>query len=388
MTPPRESRVAFRFAFLARHVRVLAVFFACQYVISAGTIFSEVPREVINRQPKYSGFKIKLAVGATIQESEHDEHLMFKYIWDIAVDSAGDIIVLDDKIVSKFSPIGEFISYIGSIGQGPGEFLSPWKIFISSSDILYINDQGHSIVSFFPSGKGFGLVRLSAPVPGFPLGMRSFVVDREGSFYHFVRDYDDSAPTTKLVKVDSSGKREKTIAVVPEGDVVVKGSAIGGVLGGVQHAYSQENLLCAVPNKQLCFATNTEYRISILDSQGNVSTILRKAESPKMISARERAHIGNGPDFVYPPHRPFIRSILADEKGRIWVIKRKSVLSTDANWEIDVFSNDGFYLFHFYLPCVPAVIRNGQIYSIIQSETSRVRIQCFKIVNYSEMKPS
>jgi len=72
-----------------------------------------------------------------------DENLAFDSPSDIAMDSAGNIYILDsgNQRIQKFSPEGKYLSTIGRKGQGPGEFASPSSLDIDSKGYLYVLDS-------------------------------------------------------------------------------------------------------------------------------------------------------------------------------------------------------------------------------------------------------
>jgi len=71
-----------------------------------------------------------------------DENLSFNSPSDIAMDSAGNIHILDsgNQRVQKFSPEGKYLATIGRKGQGPGEFNYPRSLDIDGQGNLYVLD--------------------------------------------------------------------------------------------------------------------------------------------------------------------------------------------------------------------------------------------------------
>jgi len=72
-----------------------------------------------------------------------DENLAFNSPSDIAMDSSGNIYILDsgNQRIQKFSPEGKYLATIGRKGQGPGEFASPSSLDIDSKGYLYVLDS-------------------------------------------------------------------------------------------------------------------------------------------------------------------------------------------------------------------------------------------------------
>lgn len=91
----------------------------------------------------------------------------------------------------------------------------------------------------------------------------------------------------------------------------------------------------------------------------------------------------------FPPHRPFFNTILADDKGRIYVERVKSILDKSEGIQFDIFSRDGYYLYKTDLPFSPELIKDGFLYYIHSTEeTGGIVLQRFKIHNWAEIKES
>ena len=66
-------------------------------------------------------------------------------------DSEGNIYVTDDRLhkVLKFDSSGNYLFQFGQRGQGPGDFMTPHKFFITKEDILIIGETGNMRFQFF-----------------------------------------------------------------------------------------------------------------------------------------------------------------------------------------------------------------------------------------------
>ena len=85
-----------------------------------------------------------------------DENLAFNSPSDIAMDSAGNIYILDsgNQRIQKFSPEGKYLTTIGRKGQGPGEFNYPGSLDIDGQGNLYVLDPFvKKIQVLSPQGK-------------------------------------------------------------------------------------------------------------------------------------------------------------------------------------------------------------------------------------------
>jgi sugar lactone lactonase YvrE len=87
-----------------------------------------------------------------------DENLAFNSPSDIAMDSSGNIYILDsgNQRIQKFNPEGKYLATIGRKGQGPGEFASPASLDIDSKGYLYVLDSSQRKLQILtPEGKEF-----------------------------------------------------------------------------------------------------------------------------------------------------------------------------------------------------------------------------------------
>jgi hypothetical protein len=85
-----------------------------------------------------------------------DENLAFNSPSDIALDSAGNIYILDsgNQRIQKFTPEGKYLATIGRKGQGPGEFNYPSSLDIDGQGNLYVLDPFvKKIQVISPQGK-------------------------------------------------------------------------------------------------------------------------------------------------------------------------------------------------------------------------------------------
>jgi len=85
-----------------------------------------------------------------------DENLAFNSPSDIAMDSSGNIYILDsgNQRIQKFTPEGKYLATIGRKGQGPGEFNYPSSIDIDGQGNLYVLDPFvKKIQVISPQGK-------------------------------------------------------------------------------------------------------------------------------------------------------------------------------------------------------------------------------------------
>lgn len=116
---------------------VMAIIAGSICLVSPGDLFLcrecpfTAPEEIVNKEAKYGEIQLDMKEEILLRESESDPHYMFgRDIWDFVVDSKGNIYLLDDERILKFDDKGKFVASIGKRGQGPGEFMSPRKLFL------------------------------------------------------------------------------------------------------------------------------------------------------------------------------------------------------------------------------------------------------------------
>lgn len=94
-------------------------------------------------------------------DSNDDNYLLFRPS-DVAVDSKGDVYVLDrgNNRIQKYNRKGEYLLTIGKEGQGPGEFMSPLRFSITKDDTIIVSDIQNSRFQLFSSdGENLGSYR-------------------------------------------------------------------------------------------------------------------------------------------------------------------------------------------------------------------------------------
>lgn len=81
----------------------------------------------------------------------------FDRIMDGALDSRGRLFVADDlsRSVKVFDSDGRFVQAVGRLGDGPGEFRSPWGVAVDQHDSLYVWDSVLGRISVFSPSLAF-----------------------------------------------------------------------------------------------------------------------------------------------------------------------------------------------------------------------------------------
>jgi hypothetical protein len=113
-------------------------------------------KTTFNKEPGlWSGDKrFKIVPGLVIGKEDRPEEYVLGRISGIAVNSDGDIYVLDNGYVrvQRYDSLGQYMQTIGSRGEGPGEFFFPTALALDNGGNLYVVDQS-AISIFGPDGK-------------------------------------------------------------------------------------------------------------------------------------------------------------------------------------------------------------------------------------------
>ena len=132
-----------------------------------------------------------------------------------------------------------------------------------------------------------------------------------------------------------------------------------------------------------------QLRIKYLARKGALSELFdRLSDIPKEVRPKAGETLNNiKKRFKFPPHRPFFSHIMSDDQERIYIIRQKSVLEKKESFDIEIFSKNGYYLYHARIPYYPNIINKGNFYTVFISEdTGEELVKRFKIKNWKQIK--
>lgn len=347
-------------------------------------------------EPVFGQLALNLTLDLSLG-SEEGENYLFYRIEDIGVDNRGNIYVLDagNYRIQKYASDGKHLQTIGRKGQGPGEFDTPYGMFVNEEGGIYIHD-GMRVKVFDRDGTYLREIVLESFT-------HDISADRDGNIWGIGRLPSEKGRTRSIVELNQAGKLEKIIADFPPPEVAIRSEGGRGVMFFIDHEYVQELYYIPIDTQSTLYAHSSEYGLHCLDMRGETELIIEKDESPSSISQREKDAIyETHSDFEkrwpkdvvrdairFPPHRPFFSKILADDKGRIYVQRVRSVLDRRTEIDFDIFSKDGYYLYQVSLPFSPDIIKNGYLYEIHpEEETEGIRINRYAVDNWQKIRES
>lgn len=339
-------------------------------------------------EPKYGDFSFDLQEDLVIGDAK-DEDYFFYRVTDLKVDEDGNIYVCDggNRRVLKYNNNGKYVKTIGRQGQGPGEYSFPSRLFLDDGGNPCVQG-GRSFIYYDQDGNFQKQVKLksfySRILPG-PQG--TFLGTTQPS------PRAEGGAKTSIVQIAENGESLRTIAEYP---VEYSKSKKAFVL----HWYTHRIAVSKRNKDGVYYGFSKDYRIHAADNMGKTVFSIVKEEDPTPISGEEKeltrekglfAAIGtNEPQeaIVFPGHRPFFSRFLTDDLGRLYVIRHRSILERDQSMRsVDVFSQDGFYLYSMKWPFIPSLIQDGFLYEVRENEeTGDVKILRHKINNWPEFK--
>jgi hypothetical protein len=317
-----------------------------------------VPRKGVPSTPV---LKEDLVIGA---ESGDDKY-MFSSLRTIRIDNDGNIYALDNKDINikVFDKNGVHLRTMGKRGQGPGEIQMPSAMSVSYA--------GHQIgILDIAANKFVVFTNTWECIKETPLGTYSLIsalMDDTGRIYGNSLVFSDNAVTTTLAKYDSGMKREATIAEISE-----------KIIGPKINALPTRIAFGLMSGDRLAWAFTEKYEISIVDSDSKTVRKIVKDCNRLRVTEKDKEDMikmewgDSPPDLVFPDSFPSFRSLIADEKGFIYV--RTYEKDDRDRYRYDVFDADGLYIARFFLPSSErlAEARSGKLYCLIEENEAGI----------------
>ena len=333
------------------------------------------------QEPLYGEIEFELEEDLRIG-SEDDDNYMFYHARQVEVDKNGNIFVIDTRNyrIQVFDNHGKYRMTLGREGQGPGEFQIPVRIRINENKgDIYVQDQAYTIEIFDDEGDHIGEFNLTVvPQEFWPYSADNFIAivsekKKDMEYSHI------------LCLLNSRGQIIKTFREAP------RVSAKIGNIGSLSTPFNNVLLLSKLDNKTYVYGYSPEYELIIIDIEGKVLLKIEKTEprpkyTKKEKEAYEKAEYGNI-EIILPENKPYIYSVLTDDKGRIYVQRNYISRSKLGSIKYDIFSKDGHFLYETSLPRYTYVIRNGFLYVRLEEDDEGLEcVKRFRIKNWDQIK--
>jgi hypothetical protein len=247
-----------------------------------------------------------------------DENLLLNSPRDAAIDSKGDIYILDSggNDIKKLNPGGEFITTIGQSGQGPGDFSFPYSIDIDKSGNLYVLDSSnHRIQILGTQGEMTKLIKLDRYRQNDIRVLHNGLIALGGRLdarWGWAPESDEKEELPKLIDLmDEEGKIKHSFGEMKDYE------------NRLVNWYSNEIVFDVDPEGNFYLDFVYQNRIEKYDPEGKIEWRADRVLNydTKVLDKGFIKRSEGGGISVQSPHMNTVsRSIGIDSKGRIWVL--------------------------------------------------------------------
>lgn len=280
-----------------------------------------------------SATEIQLTEELRVGGIDGPEEYTFGSVTTLAPAPDGSVVVADGQVpvIRRYDAAGQFIADVGRRGEGPGEYLSLDGLAALEDGRLVVWDGRLRRLSFFGAN---GIYTESASIPVGMGGWRGFVWSPQGDLFiraipetGFVETPDGTPADWSRVTLDGDIER---LAPVPIEERIGPRYVLAG-RGGYYYPFVTATLSAMSPDGSLYRVRNDEYAIYHVHPDGTETVIRRdeprvrlRSEEKAEWEARSESFAQRTPDrrsdfFPIPEVKPFIRELVVDIDGRLWV---------------------------------------------------------------------
>ncbi len=322
------------------------------------------------KEPIYGENVLILEEELIIEAKEtNQEEEMFQAIVSLAIDSQGNIYVLDKKAgnVKVFDVNGIFLKTIGRKGGGPGEFGTPESFVLNPDNELCVFDSGRRIIHIFDIDGEFKR-ELPASLPFFEGPKFTSKGEMVASYGGLGEE-----PYFVLKKFDLEMKPLLSFASIP----ILKLPKVHVFI-----YYAASDLKWDINYRDEIIwgiMTSPEYELFIHDKDGKYIKKITKEYNPVKLSNKEYVRLmkkwfGKVPnaeqwDLVIPDNYPPFHGFFVDDEGRIFVKRFVEVEKSNKHY-FDVFDEDGKFITDIVLNINIqfGIFKNKKFFSIEEDE--------------------
>lgn len=317
---PRSERLS------VFHTRRIERRLALVALITAATVAAAPQDPVADTTPLWGG-QIDLVEEARIGTLDGPVEESFGSELDVAMAPDGSIYVVDVQSIrfAHFSADGEWLGDIGREGQGPGEFIRPFRVEAPAEGEVWLYDVMGGRVTRFRDGEYEAQFISETGL----LSTEEFQVDRHGRVW--IKDTairSDGTPDFEAMAWRVFTSDGELLANVPVPPAEIVGPAYRLTGAGLGRPFSVETLHALSPAGAVVSARNDTYRITVAPLEGTPRVIERhlpqirptRAERAWWRDQVERAERATGRELSdVPAVKPLLRYLSVDAEARIWV---------------------------------------------------------------------
>lgn len=320
------------------------------------------------REPIYSEDLVTFVEELVIKENE--EVYLFSNLNVIGVTEDESLYALDFKAanIKIFDKNGDYVKTFGKKGQGPGEFISPLSLLVTSQDEIMIYDIVTRRFSFYSKDGQFIKDLSSAKF--------SFInpkVDSKGNILGIIADRYSENPVYDLRKFDSALNYVSSYISIPIPD------------SQIYDLYRPKIHWTLTEEDKVIFGYPAKYEFHIFNPDCSEIMKIEKEFTPIDITQehidlakKAASRFGEGMKLEISQHYPAYMYISVDEKNNVFVQTYYEV-SNGLESFYDVFNPDGKYICKVKLNALPQAWKNGKLYTIENDEDGFQVIKRYKV---------
>ena len=370
----------------------------CVLLIALLAAFSD---QEVSCEPSEVG-QVDIAEVLRLGDEAAGDTVLFSRITHLAVNSRGEIIVEEARrpSIRVFNSEGVYVSDIGGVGQGPGEYRYTWGVVVGPADSVYVWEvYTDRVMVYDPQDFSFvrhvtveddgiegavGIIGIGEAGWIMPIQARPFQPGDDGKMaVHEDTDFE-------IRKVDLDGNYgQEIIATVRDNEMIyhVFEESGGFTIHGVPYA---RNAAWAMgPNDMLYYGWGDAIQISVANVDGSIQTRIHHEHDPVFITdaeteaaaqemvneQHEKLLAARGPHKTKPAFETFV----VDEAGNIWVKLSSIENATTADWLILDIESDVVGIAALPINVTLKMIRNGRAYGTEQQNGEDIMVVVYEI---------
>jgi len=303
-----------------------------------------------------------------------DKDIFLQSIASVYEDKEENFFILDPKAykVYKFSTSGKCLIAFGDRGLGPGCFVNPHEIYVTTAGNIVVNEIRDFVSTFDENGKFLNRVTL-------PKGL-DLIFLNSNLFYAWVW----SPEGKQQVLIDKNGKILKTFFSVSRDEFSINAADEKG--RSVMFNYFTEEytpfLLAHRYKDHAAIGVTDKYEVLLIDKNGEILNKISRDVPPGIISGEEKEYFKRQitdsntlPDFAkkiflkkIPKYKNYFNNIMVSE-SLLWVFRiKEGVTHQDSFIPVDLFTFDMKFKGTLKIERMPYFISPKYIYFV---ETNR-----------------
>ncbi len=354
-----------------------------------------------SREPSEVG-QVDITEVLRLGDEAAGDTVLFSRITNLAVNSRGDIIVEEARrpSIRVFNSEGAYVSDVGGMGQGPGEYRYTWGVVVGSADSVYVWEvYTDRVMVYDPHDFSFvrhvtveddgikgavGIIGIGEAGWIMPIQARPFQPGHDGKMtVHEDADFE-------IRKVDLDGDYgQEIIATVRDNEMIyhVFEESGGFTIHGVPYA---RNAAWAMgPNDMLYYGWGDAIQISVANVDGSIQTRIYHEHDPVFITDAEAEAAAQ--DMVNEQHekllaarglhetKPAFKTFVVDEAGNVWVKLSSIENATTADWLILDMESEVVGIAALPINVTLKMIRNGRAYGTEQQNGEDIMVVVYEI---------